>query len=388
MVVARSTVDQRGIPARVRSSAGSRDSSRNLAASTPWRSDWWTPCSRPTPRRSARRSMRSATPGPAPASESSCSAGSTRQSRSPTGARARAVSFGRGPRHAGARVPDHARRAAQLGSAELRRLLETDETQVSRTGRRLLLDSGLVTRRKVGRQVFWQLSPRGRRALEQPPEPTPPDSASFWLEAIRRGFEGAAGDEPGLARRESIRPASGSSSQPSSSTTPVASRPPPGRRSPLARTCPSRPWRRCSRRSTTWPGAAVSTSWRPSASLRRIEPLTSSSAPPPSTTGSGAWWRRSSPCTSAVPTASRSDGASGWRCRSSASRWTRSRRRSTRSSPRPCDRGAEWPALASLRALTDLEIWRTLRDQGATPDAAVEQASAAVERWLEGHPAR
>src|SRR5262245_24341889 len=38
-----------------------------------------------------------------------------------------------------------------LGSAELRRLLETDETQVSRTGRRLL-ESGLVTRRKVGRQ--------------------------------------------------------------------------------------------------------------------------------------------------------------------------------------------------------------------------------------------
>src|SRR5262245_32021065 len=35
----------------------------------------------------------------------------------------------------------------QLGSAELRRLLETDETQVSRTGRRLL-ESGLVTRRK------------------------------------------------------------------------------------------------------------------------------------------------------------------------------------------------------------------------------------------------
>ena len=50
----------------------------------------------------------------------------------------------------------------QLGSAELRRLLEIDETQVSRTGRRLL-ESGLVTRSKVGRQVFWQLTPRGRR---------------------------------------------------------------------------------------------------------------------------------------------------------------------------------------------------------------------------------
>jgi hypothetical protein len=45
-------------------------------------------------------------------------------------------------------------------------------------------------------------------------------------------------------------------------------------------------------------------------------------------------------------------------------------------------------SVASLRALTHLEVWRTLRDQGATPEAAVEQASAAVERWLEGRPAR
>ncbi len=45
-------------------------------------------------------------------------------------------------------------------------------------------------------------------------------------------------------------------------------------------------------------------------------------------------------------------------------------------------------SVASVRALTDLEVWRTLRDQGATPEAAVEQASGAVERWLEGHPAR
>ena len=45
-------------------------------------------------------------------------------------------------------------------------------------------------------------------------------------------------------------------------------------------------------------------------------------------------------------------------------------------------------SVASLRALTDLEVWRTLRDQGATPEAAVDQASAAVERWLEARPAR
>jgi hypothetical protein len=38
--------------------------------------------------------------------------------------------------------------------------------------------------------------------------------------------------------------------------------------------------------------------------------------------------------------------------------------------------------IASLRALTDLEVWRSLRHQGATPAAAVDEASAAVERWL------
>jgi AcrR family transcriptional regulator len=50
---------------------------------------------------------------------------------------------------------------------------------------------------------------------------------------------------------------------------------------------------------------------------------------------------------------------------------------------RPLD--ADSSSVPSLRALTDIEVWRTLR-QGATPEAAVDQASAAVERWLEGHP--
>jgi AcrR family transcriptional regulator len=44
-------------------------------------------------------------------------------------------------------------------------------------------------------------------------------------------------------------------------------------------------------------------------------------------------------------------------------------------------------SVASVRALTDLEVWRTLRDQGAAPDAAVDQASATVERWLEARQA-
>jgi hypothetical protein len=50
--------------------------------------------------------------------------------------------------------------------------------------------------------------------------------------------------------------------------------------------------------------------------------------------------------------------------------------------PHPTDSSS----VASLRALTDLEVWRTLRDHGDTPDAAVDQASAAVERWLEARP--
>src|SRR3954449_300533 len=91
-------------------------------------------------------------------------------------------------------------RSPQLGSAELRRLLETDETQVSRTGRRLL-ESGLATRRKVGREVFWQLTPRGRRALEEAPAPKRSPNPEFWQEALRRGFEAASGDEPGEPRK-------------------------------------------------------------------------------------------------------------------------------------------------------------------------------------------
>jgi AcrR family transcriptional regulator len=46
------------------------------------------------------------------------------------------------------------------------------------------------------------------------------------------------------------------------------------------------------------------------------------------------------------------------------------------------------PSVASVRALTDVTMWRALRDQGASPAASAQQASAAVERWLEARPAR
>src|SRR5690349_7987418 len=86
-------------------------------------------------------------------------------------------------------------RKAPIGSGELRELLETDETQVSRTGRRLL-EAGLVGRTRAGRNVYWELTPRGRRALELTPRPTPkPAGDSVWMQALERGFEGAGYDE-------------------------------------------------------------------------------------------------------------------------------------------------------------------------------------------------
>lgn len=38
--------------------------------------------------------------------------------------------------------------------------------------------------------------------------------------------------------------------------------------------------------------------------------------------------------------------------------------------------------VASVRALTDLTIWQALRERGASPEASVDQAAATVERWL------
>ena len=90
-----------------------------------------------------------------------------------------------------------------VASADLRTMLETDETQVSRTGRGLL-DAGLVARTKIGRTVSWELSPRGRQVLEagaadpatpaQPPrsasEPADhePGGSAWWRELMRRAW--------------------------------------------------------------------------------------------------------------------------------------------------------------------------------------------------------
>ena len=77
-------------------------------------------------------------------------------------------------------------------------------------------------------------------------------------------------------------------------------------------------------------------------------------------------------------------GANGANCPCLTNRWSSWTWRSTRSSPSRCRHGELTPtSVTTLRALSDVTIWRALRDQGASPAASVQQASTAIERWLE-----
>jgi AcrR family transcriptional regulator/DNA-binding MarR family transcriptional regulator len=275
----------------------------------------------------------------------------------------------------------------QLGSAELRRALEIDETQVSRTGRRLL-EGGLVTRSKVGRQVFWQLTPRGKRALEEAPAPQRSPSSEFWQEALRRGFEAAYGDEPGEPREVD-----------------------PTRERIIECTLELHTSRGI--QATTWPeiadmaGVPVETV---EALFPTQEDLVRSCGQhfmeslqlPPADRAPGVFAGASSENDRIRRLVETFFGAyergadgitAGRRERKDVPALDESMEELDNSfeaivleALRP--RRPDSSSVAGLRALTDLEVWRTLRHQGATPEAAVEQASAAVERWLEAQPAR
>jgi AcrR family transcriptional regulator/DNA-binding MarR family transcriptional regulator len=276
--------------------------------------------------------------------------------------------------------------SSHRGSAELRRLLETDETQVSRTGRRLL-ESGLVARRKVGRQVFWQLTPHGRHALEEAPAPPRSANSEFWQEALRRGFDAACGDEPGVPRKVD-----------------------PTRERIIESALELHGSRGI--QATTWPEIAD----KAGVPVETIEALFPTQDDLVRSCGEHFMESLQLPPADRAPDVF--TGASSERERihrmvemffgvyERGGDGIRVGRRERKDVPVVDGAMEEFDnsldaltvealrslspdssSVASVRALSDFEVWRTLRDQGATPEAAVEQASAAVERWLEAQPA-
>ena len=277
--------------------------------------------------------------------------------------------------------------STQLGSAELRRLLEIDETQVSRTGRRLL-ERGLATRHKVGRQVFWQLTPRGQRALEEAPAPQRSPSSEFWQEALRRGFEAASGDEPGEPRE--VDPT----------------------RERIIESALELHGRQ-GIRATTWPEIADKAGV-PVETVQELFPTLDDLA---RSCGQHFMESLQLPPADRAPEVFADASSENERIRRlvgtlfgvyergadgiSVGRRERKDVPAADESMEELDSSfdalvvealrplhPDSSSVASLRALTDLEVWRTLRHQGATPEAAVDQGSAAVERWLEARPAR
>jgi AcrR family transcriptional regulator/DNA-binding MarR family transcriptional regulator len=277
--------------------------------------------------------------------------------------------------------------APHVGSGELRSLLEIDETQVSRAGRRLL-DSGLVTRHKVGRQVFWKLTPRGRSAVAEAPARRASRNSEFWQEALRRGFEAAYGDEPGQPRQVD-----------------------PTRERIIESTLELHSTRGI--RATTWSDIAEKAGV-PVDTVKTLFPtrddlvrscgqhfleglhLPSRDQAPKLFAGASSENERIHRLVKTFFGAYER-GADGI---------TAARRE--RRDLQPLDESMaeldstfdaliaealrplhpDSPSVASLRGLTDLEAWRSLRHQGATPEAAVDATTAAVERWLDARPAR
>jgi AcrR family transcriptional regulator/DNA-binding transcriptional ArsR family regulator len=281
--------------------------------------------------------------------------------------------------HAFLRVLDG---AAPLGSAELRRRLAVDETQVSRTGRRLL-ESGLVTRRKVGREVFWALTPRGHRALEDAPPAERSPNADFWQQAIRRGFAAAHGDEPGEPRtvdptREHIIDRT------------LALH---GTRGIQATTYAEIAGEAGVPEETVWALFPTQDDLVRGCAAHFLESLQVPPADrvPDVFAGAASEHERVHRLVETFFGAYERAGAglaAGRREAKDVPMVSESLQELEKTfdalvvealRPLPADSSS----VTSLRALTDLEVWRTLRDHGASPDAAIEQASEAAERWLD-----
>ena len=272
----------------------------------------------------------------------------------------------------------------QLGSPELRRLLETDETQVSRTGRRLL-ESGLVARRKVGRQVFWQLTPRGRRALEEAPAPEHSGGSEFWREALRRGFEAASGGD----ERRDVDP---TRERIIESTLELHTS-----RGIQATTLPE------IAEKAGVPVEVVEATFPTLDDLTRGcgEHVMESLQLPPSDRAPEIFVRASSGTerihrlvetffgayerSADALTAGRRERMDVPAVHESMAELDNSLDALVAEALRPLR--PDGASVASVRALTDLEVWRALRHSGASPEAAVDEASAAVERWLDSRPA-
>ena len=280
-------------------------------------------------------------------------------------------------------------RSDPVGSSELRQIIETDETQVSRTGRHLL-EAGLVSRRKAGRGVFWALTPRGKRALELVPTPAPrpvpgriPEASAFWFEALRRGFEGAGGDEPG--ERRGVDP----------TTERIVA-------------CTRALHAEQGIRATTWPQIAARARVTEEEIFARFpakedllrgcgeQVFMALRLPPPDRVvdvfaGASSEGERVSRLVGAIFDAYERTGAELEHARAERAALP-ALEQPLRSLDVALDalvaealgsRSSGTEAIASVRALTDLAVWRTLRERGASAEGAAEQARLTVERWLE-----
>jgi DNA-binding MarR family transcriptional regulator len=67
------------------------------------------------------------------------------------------------------------RQGASRSSSELRQVVGTGESQISRVGRDLLA-RGLVIQRRVGRTALWELTPRGKQLFQEIERQTTADS--------------------------------------------------------------------------------------------------------------------------------------------------------------------------------------------------------------------